>query len=554
MTSEQIEPATVISQQKRHYLFLWLLALACLFELLYLLLLALSPLPGLHLSDSPLVKALPWTLIPSQVLTSVIGPFIQNGPVRIWFPSLLLGLTFLGLAGIYTLAILAVLRLPPTNKTARYWLFLLLGASLFFGLTLLLQPLLLSDDVFTYIFSGRILAIYHADPMNTAPKQFPADPYLRWVILGRNTPNIFGTLWLWVSSRLAILSASPWVTLLLFKGLELLAHLVNGALVWSILDRIAPDRRVPGTLLYLWNPLALIELAGSGHNEGFLLCLLLVATWLYVLKFRGSFLWRWCCEIGALLVFGLAISTNLITLLLVPLLIWFEVRSQQGVFHIIWNSSWRALVMLVPALLILFQFWHGSYTFFALTSAMDMDHFVHSPVGLLSVPLRALYQTVATDWKVPSIIAPTVAADVTLRASATFIFILIYSHLFSQVRSVPALLSPPRKQPGMEAGLDILLKSWGVAIFWYMILVSGWFWPWYLLWMLWIIVLQRLDAFNSAMLVLSCTALFIYPFVGFTRTQIASYQTALIFGVPLAYLIIAWSKQKRAERTTTSYD
>jgi hypothetical protein len=213
--------------------------------------------------------------------------------------------------------------------------------------------------------------------------------------------------------------------------------------------------------------------------------------------------------------------------------------------------------MLVPALLILLSFWHGARTFFALTSAMDMDHFVHAPVGLLALPLRNLYQTVAIRWKIPSIISPLIAADVTLRASATFIFILIYSNLFSEVHHAPTVNAdmpqrPLADQDMLLSGFDVLLKSWGVAVFWYMILVSGWFWPWYLLWMLWIIVFQRLDAFNSAMIVLSCTALFIYPFVGFSSTPIATYQSALIFGVPLMYLIVAWSKQKRAERATGS--
>src|SRR5207244_7707313 len=102
--------------------------------------------------------------------------------------------------------------------------------------------------------------------------------------------------------------------------------------------------------------------------------------------------------------------------------------------------------------------------------------------------------------------------------------------------------------------LDALLKSCGLAVFWYMVLVSGWFWPWYMLWMFWIAVLRRIDALTSAILLLSGTALFIYPFVGFTRGPIATYYTAIIFGIPLVYLTIARIREHRAERTSTTND
>lgn len=91
-----------------------------------------------------------------------------------------------------------------------------------------------------------------------------------------------------------------------------------------------------------------------------------------------------------------------------------------------------------------------------------------------------------------------------------------------------------------------------------MVLVSGWFWPWYILWLFWAIVLRRLDAFTIAMLILTETALFLYAFVGFTKDPIATYQAALIFGLPLIYLTVAQSRQKfatqPAERTADWYE
>lgn len=524
--------------------------LAGILELLYLLVVALSPLPGLRLSSTPLGEAWSWTLVPSHVLLLAITPLIQSPNARALVPSLLLGLTFSGLAVLYACALGVVRHLD--TRSARRSLFFLLGGACIFGLTLLLQPRLFSDDVFTYIFAGRLLAVYGADPMNTIPIQFPADPYLTWVISGRDTTNIYAPLWLYISSLLAGISNNPVISLLLFKGLALFSHLLNSVLVWAILGKVAPKRQLSGTVLYAWNPLALIELAGSGHSEGVLLTILLLATWIYVQE--PGFLYR----IGILIILGLAISANLIALLLVPLYLWFDVRSERQIARALWRVCWQAMIVSIPFLAILLPFWRGPSTFFAITSAIDMEHFVHAPAGLLALPLRSFFVAVAQWTQMPAFLNPITAADMTLRTSATFIFILIYVQIFGQVRNAPVTMAGMKSSPGdpemLLPGFDVLLSSWGIAIFWYLILVSGWFWPWYVLWMFWIIVLRRLDVFTVAVLILSAMALFIYPFVGFSRGPLATYQTALIFGIPLLYLIAVRVRRRRQERTITTHE
>lgn len=572
-TTEQVAKETVMkSAEPRQHMSLltFLVGSACIFELFYLLIVAVSPFPGLHLSSTPLGEQWDWTFAPAAALRWLLNPLFNITSRREHISAILLGITLAGIMGTYAYVIARLCKKQETSTATRYLLYFLLGSTLIFGLTLLFQPLLFSDDVFTYIFSGRLLAVYGADPLNTAPIQYMADPYLKWVLSGRASPNISGPLWLLMAAFLASVSNQPVVTLLLFKGTALAAHLVNIVLVWCILGRIAPARRFLGTMLYAWNPLVVIELAGSGHNEGILLFLLFLATLLYTqyLTLHTSSattypvaFWRTplVLQIGAFFIFGLAISANLIALLLAPLLIWFDLRTESKVRNVLWGISWRVVTILIPALLISLPFWRGATTFFAVTSAIDMEHFVYSPISLLTSPLHTLFELAAFLMKFPLFEQPAAAADVTLRASATFIFVLIYIHLFGQVRHAPVTLSESRKrlntdQDSILPGFDILLSSWGIAIFWYMVLVSGWFWPWYLLWMLWVIILQRLGPFTSAMLVLSGTALFIYPFVGFSRGPMTTNQAALIFGVPLVYLIIGiWARKRRIERTTQTY-
>jgi hypothetical protein len=526
----------------------WLLLIVGIFELFYLLIVALSPLQGLHMSNSPLVTVEPWTLAPFYLLVSVMRPLVGSLVYHTVFASLLLSTTFLGMVALYLLAIALVVRRRAGE--ARWWLYLLLGGALLFGVTLLFQPRLFSDDVFTYIFSGRILTIYGADPLNTAPNQYPTDPYLIWVLSGRTAPNIYGPLWICIAALLAGISNVPVFSLLLFKGLALLAHLVSCILIWSILGEVAPARRIPGTLLYAWNPLVVIELAGSGHNEGFLLVLLLLATWLYIRYVRTQRSWLF---LSMLVVFGLAISANLLALLLAPLYLWFDLRAERSISRAVWGFCIRLALMLVPEVLIALPFWRGASTFFAVTSAVDIQHFVHSPVGTLALPIRVLFTFVANAEHFPPLLDPIAAADVTLRASALFIFVLIYMHLFTKVRHAPGGVALPLRKRRVEVldvemhlpAFDVLFYSSGIAVFWYLILVSGWFWPWYLLWLLWIVALRRIDAFTIAILILSGTALFLYSFVGFTRGPIATYQAALIFGIPLIFLILARTRRQK---------
>lgn len=534
------------TQNVAQKLFRWLLVFLCLLELCALLLIAISPLSGLHLSDSP-IKNWTWTLLPSRALLALF-PMLKSASGH--SASILLGSILLGFLLIYTCAIVAVMRFRGPFTLQRHFLFLLLGGILLIGLTLFFQPLLLSDDVFTYIFSGRILAVYGADPLNTAPIQYPHDLYYQWVLSGRYLPNIYGPLWLCISALLAAIGttvSNPAFTLLLFKGTALGLHLINTLLVWKILHKIAPARCLLGTLLYAWNPLALIELTGSAHNEGLLVCLLLCAAWLLIQPCTVK------TRLAALLVLGLAISANLLALLIAPLYLWFDLRGERSLGRAIWQFCWYFALMMVPALVISLPFWRGDHTFFAVTSAVDMEHFVHAPAGLLALPLRSVFTYAATAAHLPTFLNPTTAADVTLRASTTFIFILIYFDLVGQVRQAPIFY------PGTHihkhdtdklpySGFDILFSSCSIIIFWYLILVSGWFWPWYLLWMLWAVVLSRIDAFTSAMLVLSGTALFIYPFVGFTQSPLATYQSALIFGIPLVYLLCVRIKERYTER------
>ncbi len=601
-------------------------------ELLYLVVFALAPLSTINGHASPLAMAWPWTLAPSQFLFHVAwsasGKYTGGG---IYY--LLLGLVLIALSAIYLYAVVRAFRRRDKIHITSRWLLLLLVGAAVFGATLLCLPALFSNDVFSYIFTGRILTIYHADPMNTVPAQFQRDPYLPW-ITQPGVPNIYGPLWLAITSLLVGVGNSPITTLLLFKGLALLSHLVNCLLIWAILGKIAPARRLPGTLLYAWNPLALVELAGNGHNDGLLICLLLLASWLLVQQRGGWY------DAGAFAFTGLAISLNFVGLIFAPLFTWFSVRlaltrpanaaalapirltnaaaqlpsgsgetqgelvlrtqagrkeNERDNVRVVWGCCWRALVTLITLLIVYLPFWHGGSTFVAISASIDMQHFVHSPLAMVAVPLDWLYRQAAQGANFPAnYMQPSSAANTMLVASGLFIFALIYLYLLGKVRrapvtiadghstggdaSIPALphASPaptrdggpyvtnnhlrgdasipalPRTSPAPTRdgpGIEVLFSCMSAAILGYVVFVAGVFWPWYILWALWIVALRRFDALSVSVLLLSCTALLTYSLLYLDRWPIALYQPLLIFGIPFVYLIVkrkgSYSDRKR---------
>jgi len=490
-----------------------------LLELLYLLVFALSPLSTTITKVSPLASAWPWTLTLTQLLFHRgMGPSAGYTDIGPYF--LLLGLTFIALGAIYLYAVRKVFQASSKIHITSRWLLLPLVGATIFGVTLLFLPGLFSNEVYSYIFNGRLLTIYHADPMHAVPAQFQQDPYLAW-ISQPNVPNIYGPLWMIIASLLMGMSKGPVAALLLFKGLALLSHLVNCVLIWVILGKLAPARRLLGTFLYAWNPLALIELAGSGHHDSMLICLLLLATWLSVQQ-KGA--WY---DGGTAVLLGLASSINLIGLLFAPLFIWFGVRSEHDIVQTIWRFCWRTILVLATLFIVYLPFWYGSSTFIAVTSSINILYFIHSPLSVLAIPMRWLFSLIAQAAHFPaSYMQPTTAADVTVQASGMFIFALIYLYLLAKVRRASG-----------RQGFNVLLTSLSIAVSAYVVLVLGSFWPWYVLWILWIVALQRYNALTVSVLLLSCTALLTYPLLYVDSLPIAVYQPLLIFGIPLVYLI-----------------
>ena len=424
--------------------------------------------------------------------------------------------------------------------------------------------------------------------------------------------------------------------------LALLAHLFTILLLWSILGKIAPTNRLPGTLLYAWNPLVLIELAVYANTAGVVICLLSLALWLLVATPlvgvpSSSFTNRFSSiarTIAALVLVGLAVRINLMALLIAPLLLWFMVRHVQDVSAALMGFAWRALIVLAIFIVAYLPGWQGSATFLAITGALHLFNFTYSPLSLVVMPTRALFSFVAQSAHFPpSLMQPTIAADMTVLATSFFLFALLYLREMGKIRSRYAYPRPHRSadtiyphRPGCPVGTrgrvgwmrgpcacprpitirtgsrdpqqevsqqnenegtepgtpeesrpnedkhkaptstqphslslqdedtdsvvlvpsgrdkshtyDILFTSWAIVILGYIVLAATVFWPGYVVWVVWVVALRRIDRLSVCALLLSCSTLLYYPLLQSGPAATGILLPVCIFGIPLVYAIV----------------
>ncbi|HLL76939.1 MAG TPA: glycosyltransferase 87 family protein [Pyrinomonadaceae bacterium] len=147
-----------------------------------------------------------------------------------------------------------------------------------------------STDVFGYINRGWQQVHYGLNPYVARLADTPGwreDPMLRehWVY----NPNPYGFLFTLLARALCHLGGGNWwLTLTLFKLVNVAAYAATAWLVWSGARLLGHDRPALALYAFLWNPLILMHHIANGHND--VLVGLLVALSFY-LALRGAHVW-----------------------------------------------------------------------------------------------------------------------------------------------------------------------------------------------------------------------------------------------------------------------
>ena len=200
-------------------------------------------------------------------------------------------------------------------------------------------------DIYNYILSGRVAALYHDNPYRVAPDQFPADPFYRYAstrytgIAGDNKLPF----WMLLNTFLAGRAGDDVVANLLFyRSVFLLVNAVNLGLIVHIFDALQAPGRLAGVVLYAWNPIIIAY--GQSKVDTLMVFFLLLAVLALALSRRRT----------AVVALAISVCVKLITLPFLAVYLLWQLRA----------GKWRELLVSVllavlTAAIVYLPFWEG---------------------------------------------------------------------------------------------------------------------------------------------------------------------------------------------------
>lgn len=358
----------------------------------------------------------------------------------------------------------------------------ILAGGLALGMTTLLWPGLFSTDIYLYAVQGKMQAVYGLNPLLDPPNVMGHDPLLA-LTPWRDIYSAYGPIWLavaWAMSRLAqALGGAPVVYVLLFKTLNIGLTAICIRLIWSIGGQLdwPAGRRVATTMLFAWCPLLIIELEANSHNDLLLVVFILAAVWFHV---RGML----PLAVAALVAGGLV---KLPGFFLLPAYGVLLLRTSRD-----WAEAARRTILSVGVAIAVAFF---AYVPYARPGVLDsvvanpMAGFATNSMGLL---VRQAVIDVILALR--GIITPS---DLTWRKVLEAIrWPLWYGPL--ALWALMALIFSLRARDFTN-----LVRAWVLVMFSYLLIASVWFWPWYITWLMPVLVLLPPGRLRRAALLLA---------------------------------------------------
>lgn len=384
--------------------------------------------------------------------------------------------------------------------------FLILSASLFCFTLFFFAPGK-HADIFLYIFQGKMVAFYGANPYFVRPAVFAGDNLLRFVGWQEFTSS-YGPVWHLFSAVLYRLGKDNIILEIgIFRFFIILCHIANVYLIYHILRIIKPEFKNTGTFLYAWNPLALIFASAGSTNDFLMLTFLLLGLYLYLKK--EIFMPAVC--------FALAAFTKFSYILFFPLYLKILKTKKQMFFSLIAFS--------IVSVLIWIPFYEGPRSLlkpFWMTGALS-----HSFLFLFNFVLS-------------SAAGQTTAAMATQMVKLVFhlLFLGLFMFVFIKVRSVQAVLN-----------------SCAMLFFFLVTCIMPTWATWYVLWCIPFAVLSCVPEIILTCIVFSFSALFSLAIYYFFHSYAPGYQIlTLLMALPLPLFIAVKTKIWRHIRNETISD
>ena len=182
---------------------------------------------------------------------------------------------------LYAVALLLLSKKQYDLTKSRTHLNIILCLAICFRLCMWVSPPSLSDDIYRYLWEGKLVAA-GINPFVHAP----ADPALAHLqdsaVYPRITHNEYPAIYPPLNQFIFALSTIIRPTISAMNMTFLLFDLLTmGLLILILRERQLPLSRI---IIYAWNPLVIIEFAGSGHLDSAGIFFLMLAFYLFTKK------------------------------------------------------------------------------------------------------------------------------------------------------------------------------------------------------------------------------------------------------------------------------
>jgi alpha-1,6-mannosyltransferase len=349
---------------------------------------------------------------------------------------------------------------------------LALGFPILFNLGLLIGRPYLSIDVFSYIGHGYLGAETPGGAYLQETRTLADTSYaLRLVPFGWRPAHgyaPYGPLWVHFEVAVVRLTDSVPLAMFLIKALVVLASLGAAAVIWRILARVRPEVQLLGTLVYLWNPMIVMEFAGEGHNDAPMILFVLLAL-LMAVQARPA---------PSVVMLALGVLTKYLPVLLFPAHIVYFWRTSQNRSRLLMHLLLGFLVAIGLAVLLYWPLWVGIQTFEGMRVS-GQPSVIASIAGVLFWYLSESHSTEA---------------------------IKLISPILSGIFGVYVLIACARVRDA-----ESLLKACAGISLVYLLVGSPVYWPWYASMPLALMALTPHGAFRWMVLVLPLCSRIVAP-------------------------------------------
>ena len=210
------------------------------------------------------------------------------------------------------LALLRNLKENKINSQKRLCRYLLLAS-----LPLLIAYNALSYDIFNYLFNGKILINYKANPHVRVALDYPNDAWIRFMN-NTHTPAPYGYGWTAISVIPYILGFGKFITTWLsFKLFSLLGMMISFSVISMIMKKEKVQNHWGKMAVLFLNPLFLIEFLGNGHNDLWMIWPALLG--IYYLKYYQK---KFLPILFIFILMTVSITIKFSTIALLPLIIY----------------------------------------------------------------------------------------------------------------------------------------------------------------------------------------------------------------------------------------